>query len=127
VLLIAAAVAVVSALAFGAWLLDDPAPVPSDAALLQETFAALGAIGTAAERHRGLTGAWPATLHALVPSQLSALPLDPFAGDSPLRLAPDPVRPDGLVIYSVGPDRIDQQGLPRDPVTGQGDVLYPLD
>ena len=98
-----------------------------DGPLIAETFEALTLVGLAAERHRGVTGEWPRSLDLLVPSQLSALPPDPFASERTLRLAPDPLQPEGLVIYSVGPDRSDGRGLPRDPATGQGDLVYPLD
>jgi hypothetical protein len=100
---------------------------PDPGRLHAEALAALEAAGTAAERHRGAHQSWPARLEDLVPSQLSALPLDPYAPGRPLVLGRDPLRGEGRVIYSVGPDGIDQGGLPVDPVTGRGDMAYPLD
>jgi hypothetical protein len=60
----------------------------------------------AAERYRLAEGRWPDHLDALVPRYLNAVPIDPFDG-RPLRLC----RPlDGLIVYSVGPDRVDNGG-----------------
>jgi hypothetical protein len=64
------------------------------------------AAALAAERYRLAEGRWPAGLDALVPHYLAALPRDPFDGQ-PLRFHPTA---DGLVIYSVGPDRVDNGG-----------------
>jgi hypothetical protein len=64
------------------------------------------AIAIACERHRRATGKWPTTLAELPKDLLPAVPLDPYDGE-PLRLAKTD---DGIVIYSVGPDRIDDDG-----------------
>jgi len=70
-------------------------------ALLDSLRAAL-----ACERYRLVQGNWPPTLSALVPQYLSAIPLDPFSGQPLLyRLLPD-----GVVIYSVGTNGVDDQG-----------------
>jgi hypothetical protein len=60
----------------------------------------------AAERYRLAKGAWPASLAAMVPAFLPAVPIDPFDGQPARyrRLA------DGVVIYCVGPDRKDDGG-----------------
>lgn len=108
-----------------AWTVLRPPPT-TDADRLADAFDALTLVGTAAERYRGAEGRWPAAVDDLVPGQLTAVPPDPFGGGS-LRLGPDPLRPEGLVIYSVGPDRIDQGGRPRDATDGTGDLVYPLD
>ena len=60
----------------------------------------------AAERYRVTEKRWPANLDALVPKYLDAVPNDPFDG-RPLRIHR---LPDGVVIYSVGPDRVDDGG-----------------
>jgi hypothetical protein len=60
----------------------------------------------AAERYRQARGTWPATLADLVPTELAAVPVDPFDGQ-PLRLRR---LADGIVIYSVGPDQTDNGG-----------------
>jgi hypothetical protein len=69
-------------------------------------------VAIAAERYRLAHGQWPAAPAALVPDLLSKVPIDPFDRQ--------PVRYhkllDGLVIYCVGPDRIDDGGrLARGP------------
>lgn len=62
--------------------------------------------GLAAERYRQETGRWPEQLAELVPKYLKQVPADPYDGQ-PLRLRR---LEDGLVIYSVGPDRKDDGG-----------------
>jgi hypothetical protein len=63
-------------------------------------------VALAAERYRLAEHRWPDDLHALVPRYLAAVPADPFDG-RPFRLR---ALPDGIVIYSVGLDRIDDGG-----------------
>lgn len=60
----------------------------------------------AAVRYRQVEHHWPASPDALVPRYLDAVPADPFDG-RPIRWCR---RKDGLVIYSVGPDRTDNGG-----------------
>jgi hypothetical protein len=60
----------------------------------------------AVERYRHELGHWLASLAALVPRQMSQVPLDPYDG-RPLRYGP---LADGVVIYSVGPDLTDNAG-----------------
>jgi hypothetical protein len=60
----------------------------------------------ACERYRLSQGKWPSSLDALVPVYLPAIPVDPFSGKPLLyRLLPD-----GVVIYSVGANGVDDQG-----------------
>jgi hypothetical protein len=66
-------------------------------------------------------GAFPAHLDDLVPAYLEAVPLDPFDG-KPLRLA---VRDGQWVVYSVGPDLVDDGGVEMDG-HGKGDVIFTL-
>lgn len=69
------------------------------------------AAGIACERYRQKNGRWPESLAALVPEYFPAVPLDPFDAN-PLRLKQVP---DGIVIYSIGLDGIDDLGnLGRD-------------
>jgi hypothetical protein len=68
---------------------------------LRCTIAAL-----AAERYRLVHEKWPASLEALVPAFLKEMPTDPYDGQ-PLRFRQ---LPDGIVIYCVGPDRMDDGG-----------------
>jgi hypothetical protein len=61
----------------------------------------------ALERFRDEQGTWPARLEELIPKLIQAVPLDPHDG-KPLRYKK---LPDGVVVYSVGPDGIDDGGL----------------
>jgi hypothetical protein len=61
----------------------------------------------AAEEYRLANGRWPDRLDELVPKLLPAVPTDPFDGQ-PIRLKR---LPDGVVVYSVGPDRTDDGGI----------------
>jgi hypothetical protein len=63
-------------------------------------------VALAAERYRRERGAWPDMIEKLCPKYLTAPPLDPFDGQ-PLRYHR---LDDGVVIYSVGPDTIDDGG-----------------
>lgn len=60
----------------------------------------------AVERYRRVEGAPPDRLRTLVPRFLDRVPVDPFTGD-PLRFAAGDT---GYVVYSVGPNRTDEQG-----------------
>lgn len=82
----------------------------------------------AAERHRLRHGAWPDSPGELVPALLAEWPLDPFDGQ-PLRYKR---LPDGVVIYSVGADGIDDGGqisptLTQQPMTDIGVRLWDVD
>jgi hypothetical protein len=62
----------------------------------------------AAERYRLKNTRWPAKLEDLVTAQLlKAVPLDPYDGQ-PLRWKECP---DGRLVYSIGPDRVDNGGV----------------
>ena len=63
--------------------------------------------GLAIERYRITNGKWPRKLDELVPEYLAKLPTDPFNGE-PLLVG---TILGGLVIYSVGPDLQDNNGL----------------
>jgi len=63
--------------------------------------------GLAMERYRITNGKWPRKLEELVPEYLAKLPTDPFNGE-PLLVG---TILGGLVIYSVGPDLQDNNGL----------------
>jgi hypothetical protein len=60
----------------------------------------------AVERYRQLHGDWPPSLDALTPDFLEVVPSDPFGDDSLLYHRV----PDGVVVYSVGPDGVDDGG-----------------
>jgi hypothetical protein len=60
----------------------------------------------AVERYSRDKGTWPASLEKLKPDFLGVVPLDPFDG-KPLRYRRVA---DGVIVYSVGPDGIDNGG-----------------
>jgi hypothetical protein len=60
----------------------------------------------AVERYRLAQKRWPDSLAKLSPALLPSVPLDPYTG-APLRYAR---KPEGVVIYSVGPDLVDDGG-----------------
>jgi hypothetical protein len=62
--------------------------------------------GMAVARYRLAHNEWPADLAELVPGDLKELPKDPYDGQ-PLRYRRTP---DGVDIYSVGEDLVDNQG-----------------
>jgi len=64
------------------------------------------AAALAAERYRLEHGTWPTSWEQLMPKYLATVPIDPFTS-KPLFLK---VLPDGLVIYSVGSNGIDDGG-----------------
>jgi hypothetical protein len=67
-----------------------------------------------AERYRMQTGKWPESLEAIPRTLLAQVPTDPYDG-KPLRLRRTA---DGIVVYSVGKDGVDQGGLVvRGPMT----------
>lgn len=74
----------------------------------------------AAERFRLDAGRLPESLDELVPRYLEAVPIDPFDG-GPLRLV---TTADGIVVYSIGEDGVDDGGIVQRPEkpTGIPDV-----
>ena len=69
-------------------------------------------LGLAAEKYRLRHGRLPARLEDLTPEFIPAVPLDPFDG-KPMRMK----RTDrGLIVYSIGPDGIDNGGTPIPPI-----------
>jgi hypothetical protein len=85
-------------------------------------------VAVAAERYRGQHGQWPATPDDLVKAGLlKAVPTDPYAAGQRIKFA----RPkDGLIVYSTGPDGIDNGGnldpssYPPKPGTDRGLRLW---
>jgi hypothetical protein len=89
-------------------------------ALLLTASAAL-----AAERFRQQRGRWPESLGELTPEYLKMAPADPFDGQ-PLRYRQ---LADGVVIYSIGPNGVDDSGklageFPEAPDTDLGVRLW---
>ena len=84
-------------------------------------------VGAALERYHTEHGSYPATLEALVPGQLSSLPSDPWGSPGATllyRAADDELGP--VVLYSVGPDGLDNGGIGLSLATGRGDRIYPV-
>ena len=69
----------------------------------------------ALHQYRHTTEEWPENLGDLVPDFLETLPVDPFDGQ-PMRYLRE-----ARLIYSVGPDRVDQGGSRRS-TTGRGEA-----
>jgi hypothetical protein len=92
------------------------------AATRAETTESCARVGVAMTRYRLDHGTLPTTLDQLVPAYLDAVPIDPYDGN-PLRLN----TVDGAsVIYSIGPDGMDNGGVPINERTGQGDIIFTL-
>jgi len=73
-------------------------------------------------RYRVEQGQWPGKLDDLVPDYLIVAPTDPFDG-KPLRFKSDD---DKIVIYSVGPDAVDDGGAAYDRKAKIGDIIFQL-
>lgn len=95
-------------------------------AILQRHWSRTGvdaaALAVALERYRRAHGAWPETLAALVPNDLAQLPLDPYTG-TPLHYA---VRESGPVVWSVGPDRVNDAARSIDSSMPSGAIPPPM-
>ena len=95
---------------------------------LQQAYRHLESVGIALERFRAERGRYPSSLSELVPDQLGAVPRDPFApGRNKLKYLDTDAAGQRRVLYSVGPDGEDQQGQELDPLSGRGDIVYPVD
>jgi len=86
----------------------------------------------ALQRFRSEQGEYPRSLSQLLPLHLTSLPEDPFE-PGPVGLkyvveqAGGGMKGQGHLLYSVGPDKVDQGGLARDPLSGIGDLVYLVD
>lgn len=79
-------------------------------------------LGVAVYLYREKNGHWPERLADLVPEFILSVPTDPF-DDKPMKLRRTP---HGMVIYSVGPDLVDDGGTPIDWKTQKGDIAFEL-
>ena len=77
-------------------------------------------MGVALYIYRARNGRFPETLDDLVPDFISAVPRDPFDGQ-PMKLKRTE---HGLIVYSIGPDMIDNGGAPFDPRSKTGDITF---
>ena len=112
-------------------LLLRPADAPPEADQSQASYRAawlaLEQTAAALELFELREGRYPDRLDELVPQDLPDLPADPFGrAGAPLAWGAVTAGPATHVLYSLGPDRIDQQGRFFDPVDRSGDLLYPV-
>ncbi len=81
------------------------------------------AVALAVERYSLANHSWPDALAALVPKYLAQIPKDPFDG-KPLRFV---TFDQGVVVYSVGPDGVDNHGnITANPMTPGTDIGFRL-
>lgn len=106
-------------------VLPEPADPEERDELGRRCFAALESAAVALETHRAERGDYARAWEELVPELLDAAPEDPWdpSGGS-LRLGQPDWDSDGIVLYSVGPDRVDNGGRLYSAETGQGDWVY---
>lgn len=101
-------------------------PVVEDrqAEKLADALEQLAIVGAAVERYRVETGDFPTELAKLVPDYLTDVPTDPY------RKKQAPVyrreKSGEVLLYSVGPDKKDNDGTPWDPQEETGDLVYLL-
>ena len=106
-----------------------PALTPGPSAARRQTrlVASFAEVGHALEAFRAQEGRYPKSLDVLVPEHLANLPGDPFdSSGAPLLYRSRGGEQGSIVLYSVGPDGIDDGGVPQEPVHGRGDLLYPV-
>jgi hypothetical protein len=74
----------------------------------------------ALQSYRSQNGHGPGMIEELVPRYIKSLPLDPFSGRALV------YKPHGTnwVLYSIGPDRVDNGGRPVGRGSAKGDVFY---
>jgi hypothetical protein len=110
------------------WLLDLLLPAIDKVlfrATVSDTRMSLHVLALAAQAYRAERGNFPPQLMELVPGTLPAIPPDPFTG-GPLAAV---VAPDKLVLYSFGPDGVDNGGVPVEKAftaDSKGDVVLEL-
>jgi hypothetical protein len=73
-------------------------------------------------RYHVKNGKYPEKLDELAPGFIAFVPLDPFDG-KPMRLKQTEKE---MIIYSIGPDGIDDGGTPLDQETRKGDITFEL-
>lgn len=78
-------------------------------------------LAIASEMFRRKYGDWPSSMDQLVPEFLAENLIDPY-DNKPLRML---VLPEGLILYSVGSDRIDAKGENLDPPSIEPNIHFP--
>jgi hypothetical protein len=92
---------------------------------------AFGELGLALERWKGREGVYPERLEQLVPQDIAAVPRDPWDPESGLlrysvRQTGDGPEQGAVLLYSVGPDGVDNGGLGGADRGAGLDRLYPV-
>jgi hypothetical protein len=77
----------------------------------------------AATAYRIEHGAFPKDAADLVPQYMTLVPLDPFSGE-PLKVHAE--EDGGVVLYSIGPDMVDDGGEPFNETSRRGDITFRL-
>ena len=126
------AVALFLVLSFVAKVLLPKALGPeTDAEREERLVAVFGQVGLALERFRADEGTYPEGLAELLPSYLSTLPSDPWSpSEKPLsyvvRGRLEGSQAESVLLYSVGPDGVDDGGIQSIEGSRNGDRVYPV-
>ena len=96
-----------------------PSPIVVDLAKEEDVYYRLLITECAVRRFKLSRGRFPQSLEELVPNYLETVPIDTFL-DQPLRYRRD--EKVGFLLYSVGHNRIDDGGIPRQAF--DGDVTF---
>lgn len=82
-----------------------------------DTYSATWLVSLALQAYKLERGTYPPSLNSLVPGFLRSIPVDPFSGVQPLRYARNA---DSYLLWSIGPDGVDDGGKPIDwPAAGK--------
>jgi hypothetical protein len=100
----------------------NPAPQTFKFNSMNEASEACARVAVAATRYRLDHGKLPSRLADLVPGYLNAIPTDVFSG-KPLRLA---IKKDKWIVYSVGPNGVDDGGVQPNDKWDSTDVIFTL-
>jgi serine/threonine protein kinase len=108
------------------WLrgISDILPMIARSCLVHNAKVRCAWVAVAVERYRMRHSRWPSSLGELKSDFLNKMPFDPFDG-KPLRYR---VLPDGIVVYSIGPNLQDDGGVEviSAPVHSDGDICFRL-
>lgn len=106
---------------------DRPAVPDESRSALLAAWEAIEETGLALEAYRQREGSYPQRLEDLLAHDLERVPLDPFSPDGdPLRFAGSGSPGGHVRLWSLGPDRLDQGAADWDPISGTGDIVYPV-
>lgn len=107
---------------FAQWLLEQIQPAPA-AEARSDVLRGGTLLVCALQLHHDQHGQWPENLDALAPGFLNQVPQDPFTGEA-LKYQ---VRPDGILLYSVGANMQDDGGIPGKGTAMEGDlIIWPV-